>query len=55
MEQPIDHYWRIRLAADKHTLEANHFDVYLAENAAEANQMIPGKIIPATGYCLSMK
>ncbi len=46
MDQPIDHYWQIRLAALKQKLEANNFQVYLAADLAAAHNHIMETIIP---------
>ena len=32
MDNPINQYWDIRLQKVKKALEANNFDVYIAEN-----------------------
>ncbi|MGA9233274.1 MAG: hypothetical protein WBV95_10735 [Desulfobacterales bacterium] len=34
--QPIEFYWKIRLERLKKALEANNFEVYLSDNAADA-------------------
>lgn len=49
MEQPIDHYWRLRLSALKEALEANHFEVFTADTAVDAGHLVLKKIIPKTG------
>jgi len=46
MDKPIEHYWRRRLADVKKALEANNFEVFLAENAAEAHKMVLNEIFP---------
>ena len=46
MDKPIEHYWRRRLADVKKALEANHFEVFLAENAAEAHKIVLDEIFP---------
>ena len=46
MEQPIDHYWQIRLAALKLKLEANNFQVHLAADVAAAHRHVMHTIIP---------
>ena len=33
MDKPIEHYWEIRLAEVKQALEANNFEVFLANSA----------------------
>lgn len=47
MDQPIHHYWNLRMQAVKEALEANSFDVYLADNKDLAKKMAYDTIIPA--------
>lgn len=47
MENPVHHYWEIRLQKLKKNLEANHFDVYIAENKDLARKIAYNTIIPA--------
>jgi L-lactate utilization protein LutB len=49
MEHPIDHYWRIRLADLKETLEGNNFEVFIADTAVDAGHLVLEKILPKTG------
>ena len=49
MDKPIDHYWRIRLTDLKGALEANNFEVFSADNAAEAKKIVLEDILPKTG------
>jgi L-lactate utilization protein LutB len=49
MDQPVAHYWKIRLHAVKKALEANNFEVYLAENSHQARRIALEEIIPRTG------
>jgi L-lactate utilization protein LutB len=49
MDKPIEHYWQIRLNELKEVLEDNHFDVFIAKDAAEAKTIVLEKILPATG------
>ncbi len=49
MKNPIDHFWRIRLENCKKALEANNFDVFLADGVDQTKQIILEQIIPATG------
>jgi L-lactate utilization protein LutB len=49
MDQPVAHYWKIRLNAVKKALEANNFEVYLAENCHQARKIALDEIIPRTG------
>jgi L-lactate utilization protein LutB len=48
MDKPIDNFWRIRFADLKKALEANNFEVFLADNAAEAKTIVLEEILPAT-------
>jgi len=49
MDKPIEHFWQIRLKAVKEALEANHFEVFLAKDVAEAKTIVKEQILPATG------
>ena len=49
MEKPIDHYWRTRLENLKAALEGNHFEVFLAEDAAAAKSTVLEQVLPQTG------
>ena len=48
MENPIDNYWKARLADLKNALEANNFEVFVANNTNEAKKIVLEKIIPKT-------
>lgn len=48
MENPIDNYWKARLADLKNALEANNFEVFMANNTNEAKNIVLEKIIPKT-------
>jgi hypothetical protein len=48
MEKPIENYWQERLTDLKEALEANNFEAFLADNSAEAKQIVLGEIIPKT-------
>ncbi|MGA8240575.1 MAG: lactate utilization protein, partial [Desulfobacterales bacterium] len=48
MDKPIEIYWKIRLEKLKKALEANNFEVYLSDSAAEAKSLVLDTIIPAT-------
>jgi len=48
MENPIDNYWKARLADLKNALEANNFEVFVANNTNEAKNIVLEKIIPKT-------
>ena len=47
MDDPIPHYWKIRLQKLKKALEANNFDVYIADNKDMAKKIAYNTIIPA--------
>jgi hypothetical protein len=47
MDNPIRHYWERRLKSLKKELEANNFDVYIADNKDLAKKMAYDTIIPA--------
>ena len=49
MDKPIENYWTLRLANVKETLEGNNFEVFIAENAQSAKQIVLEQILPATG------
>jgi len=49
MDKPMEHYWHLRLKAVKEALEANHFEVFLANDVGEARKIVKEKILPATG------
>ena len=47
MDHPIQNYWDIRLQRLKKALEANNFDVYIADNKDLAKKRAYNTIIPA--------
>lgn len=49
MTNPIDTYWQLKLAAVKQRLEANRFEVYLADSARKAKDLALDTIIPPLG------
>ncbi len=49
MNGPVESFWRIRLEDIKKSLEANNFEVFIAENAAAAKKVVLEEIIPKTG------
>jgi len=49
LETPEKHYWQIRLAHLKGALEANNFEVFIAEGSAEAREIVLKHILPGTG------
>ena len=46
MDKPIENYWKLRLADVKLALEANNFEVYLAEDTHQANAIVLEKLLP---------
>jgi L-lactate utilization protein LutB len=49
MENPVANYWKIRLADLKETLEKNNFEVFLAEDTAQAKKIVLEEIVPKIG------
>jgi L-lactate utilization protein LutB len=49
MDQPIEKFWQLRLTEVKINLEANHFEVFVADNSAMARQIVLEEILPSTG------
>lgn len=47
MDNPIRHYWEIRLEKLKNKLESNNFDVYIADNKDLAKKIAYDTIIPS--------
>ncbi len=48
MEKPIENFWSLRFADLKEALEANNFEVHIAENADAAKKIVRD-ILPKTG------
>ena len=46
MAQPIDMYWKIKLAEVKEQLESNNFEVTIADSLSDAKTLVLEKIIP---------
>jgi hypothetical protein len=46
MDNPVSHYWEIRLQKLKKALEANNFDVYIADNKDLAKKIAYNTLIP---------
>jgi len=46
MDKPIENFWQIRLNDLKKELEANNFEVFVAESAAEVKEIVIENIIP---------
>lgn len=49
MDKPVENYWQKRLSEVKKTLEDNNFEVFLADNAANASKIVQEEILPNTG------
>jgi L-lactate utilization protein LutB len=49
MKKPIENYWRIRLEALKERLEKNNFQVFLAQDGAEAKRIVLEEVLPVSG------
>ena len=48
MEKPIENFWSLRLVDLKDVLEANNFEVHIAENVDAAKKIVR-EIVPRTG------
>ena len=46
MDKPIENFWQIRLADVKTALEANNFEVFLADDKEEAHKIVLKDLIP---------
>jgi len=49
MDKPIETYWNARLRDLKAALEENNFEVFLAQDRAEAKKIVLEEILPETG------
>jgi len=49
MDKPFENYWQTRLGDLKKVLESNNFEVFLADNAAQAKELVLKEILPKTG------
>jgi len=49
MDNPIENYWKIRLANLKEALESNNFEVFVVDSTQDAKDVVLEKIIPKTG------
>jgi hypothetical protein len=47
LENPIDKYWQVRLENCKMALEANNFEVFIADNHIQVKEIVLGKIVPS--------
>ena len=48
MDKPIENYWQKRLSHLKKALEENNFEVFVADNAAQASKIVQEDIFPKT-------
>jgi L-lactate utilization protein LutB len=49
MDKPLENYWGIRLMEVKAALEANNFEVHMADNAESARRIVLEEILPKSG------
>lgn len=49
MDKPVENYWQKRLGEVKKALEDNNFEVFMADNAADASKIVQEEILPKTG------
>jgi L-lactate utilization protein LutB len=49
MDKPVKNYWQKRLSEVKKALEDNNFEVFVADNAADASKIVQEEILPTTG------
>ena len=49
MDKPVENYWEKRLSEVKKALEDNNFEVFVADNAADASKIVQEEILPKTG------
>jgi L-lactate utilization protein LutB len=48
MQKPVEQYWKERLKDLKKALENNNFEVYIADTAADAKDIVIKSIVPQT-------
>jgi L-lactate utilization protein LutB len=46
MDKPVENFWKIRQGQVKEALEANNFEVHLAESAEDAKRIVLDEILP---------
>ena len=51
MAQPIDMYWKIKIADVKEQLESNNFEVTITDNLSDAKTLVLEKYIPELTAC----
>ncbi len=49
MDKPVENYWQKRLSEVKKALEDNNFEVFVADNAADAGKIVEEEILPKIG------
>jgi L-lactate utilization protein LutC len=49
MDNPLQHFWQIRLQSVKQALADNHFEALVAESATDAKKLVLQEILPKTG------
>jgi len=49
MKQPIENYWQLRLKSLKEALESNNFEVFIADDATQAKDILENKILKESG------
>ena len=46
VNDPVKHFWQIRLQEIKEKLNSNNFTAYVVETAAEARELVLADILP---------
>jgi hypothetical protein len=49
MEDPIKHFWRLKLRQVAEAMTANNFDVHIADDLAAAKKLVLETLLPASG------
>ncbi len=49
MDNPVDHFWSVKLERLKEVLEKNNFEVFLADRGQEARRLFLSTLVPQTG------
>ncbi len=49
MDKPVENYWQKRLGDVKKALEDNNFEVFVADNTADAGKIVQEEILPKIG------
>lgn len=53
MENPIDHFWKLKLENVKEALESNNFEVFIAKNSSDVTTLVEDNIL-SSGIIKSM-